>query len=173
MIYDKAALAKEIVRDEGDKLQWYRCTAGKRSIGKGRNLDDVGISDEESRALGITVASCIARGITQVQSDYLFANDIKRSEADLDRKLPWWRKLDDVRQRVLLNMCFNMGIGRAPDPARKITGKGLLGFFNTLRMIEQGNYAGAAAGMKASKWHDQVGARALRLEKMMATGKVG
>jgi len=169
--YDTARLSREIARDEGDKLRVYLCTAGKQSIGKGRNLDDVGITADETRLLGITVASCIARGITQAQSDALFANDIKRSERDLDAKLPWWRKLDGVRQRVLLNMCFNMGIGRAPNASHKITGAGLLGFYGTLPKIERGDWAGAVAGMKASKWHRQVGARAVRLEAMMLTGK--
>ncbi|WP_338862872.1 hypothetical protein [Mycetohabitans rhizoxinica] len=27
----------------------------------------------------------------------------------LDRHLPWWRSLDAVRQRVLINMAFNLG----------------------------------------------------------------
>ena len=171
MTYDMARLSAEIARDEGDKLRMYLCTAGKRSIGKGRNLDDVGITAEETRLLGITTASCIARGITQAQSDALFANDIKRSERDLDAKLPWWRTLNGVRQRVLLNMCFNMGIGRAPDAKRNITGAGLLGFYGTLPKIQRGDWPGAVAGMKASKWHDQVGARAVRLEAMMLTGK--
>lgn len=171
MTYDRAKLGREIARDEGDRLKVYRCTAGKLSIGKGRNLEDVGISAEETRVLGITKASVIASGITQAQSDYLFANDIRRSEADLDRKLPWWRSLDDVRQRVLLNMCFNMGIGRAPDKARGIVGKGLLSFANTLERIHSRDWPGAVAGMKASKWHGQVGDRAVRLERMMETGK--
>ncbi|MEG3160927.1 glycoside hydrolase family protein [Sphingomonas sp. LB2R24] len=171
MTYDMARLSAEIARDEGDKLRVYRCTEGKRSIGRGRNLDDVGISAEETRLLGITLTSCLTRGITQVQSDALFANDIKRSERDLDAKLPWWRTLNGVRQRVLLNMCFNMGIGRAPDAKRQITGAGLLGFYGTLPKLQRGDWAGAVAGMKASKWHDQVGARAIRLEAMMLTGK--
>lgn len=171
MDYDRAALSREIARDEGDKLKVYRCTAGKLSIGKGRNLDDVGISADETRVLGITKAGVIKNGITQAQSDYLFANDIKRSEADLDRSLPWWRGLDDVRQRVLLNMCFNMGIGRRPDAAKGIKGAGLLGFVNTLAKVQARDFAGATAGMKASAWHDQVGARAVRLEAMMLTGR--
>lgn len=169
MTYDGKALAGEIARDEGDKLRVYRCTAGKLSIGKGRNLDDVGISAEETRLLGITVASCIGKGITQSQSDALFANDVARSEKDLDRELPWWRTLDGVRQRVLLNMCFNMGIGRRPAKGRP--GKGLLSFVNTLAKIQRRDWPGAVAGMKASRWHDQVGNRAVRLEAMMLTGK--
>lgn len=169
MTYDRARLAREIARDEGDKLAVYRCSEGYRTIGKGRNLDQVGITAQETATLGITVASCIARGITQAQSDALFANDIARSEADLDRHLPWWRKLDPVRQRVMLNMCFNMGIGWPPSKTRK--GEGLRAFVNTLPRIQRGDWAGAVAGMRASLWHRQVGDRAVRLEAMMLTGK--
>ena len=164
MTYDRQKLRVELVRDEGEKLAVYRCTAGKRTIGVGRNLDDVGISAAETAKLGITVSSCVARGISQAQSRTLLDSDIDRCERDLDRALPWWRTLNPVRQRVLLNMCFNMGVGR-----RGVSG--LLSFTNTLAMIERGNFAGAAAGMKASKWHRQVGQRAVRLEAMMQTGK--
>ena len=157
--YDRERLAVELVRDEGERLKVYRCTAGKRTIGVGRNLDDVGISNLEAAQLGITTASAVARGITRPQSRALLANDIARCERDLDARLPWWRKLDPVRQRVLLNMCFNLGIS------------GLCGFHNTLRAIEAGRWQVAVAGMKASKWHRQVGVRAERLEAMMATGR--
>ena len=169
MTYDRARLAREIARDEGDKLAVYRCAEGFRTIGKGRNLDTVGISAAETAALGITVASCIARGITQAQSDALFGNDIARTEADLDRHLPWWRQLDPVRQRVMLNMCFNLGIGVPPTRTRK--GEGLRAFVNTLPRIQRGDWPSAVAGMRASLWHRQVGARAERLEAMMLTGK--
>ncbi|MDR6144946.1 lysozyme [Sphingomonas sp. SORGH_AS870] len=169
MSYDRIRLAHEIARDEGDKLTVYRCTEGYRTIGKGRNLDTVGISARETAVLGITVASCIARGISQAQSDALFVSDIERTEDDLDRYLPWWRKLDPVRQRVMLNMCFNLGIGFPPTRTRK--GRGLRAFVNTLPKIERGDWRGAVAGMRASLWHDQVGARAVRLEAMMLTGK--
>lgn len=164
MTYDRQKLTAELVRDEGERLRVYRCTAGKRTVGVGRNLDDVGISAAETAALGITVTSCVARGIDQAQSRALLVNDIIRCEWDLDRALPWWRTLNAVRQRVMLNMCFNMGVGR-----RGVSG--LLSFTNTLAMVERGNFAGAAAGMKASKWHRQVGQRAVRLETMMQTGK--
>jgi lysozyme len=158
MTYDRRALEEELVRDEGERLQVYRCTAGKQTIGIGRNLDGVGISASETATLGITKASAIAKGITRDQSRALFANDIARVERDLDAKLPWWRQLADARQRVLLNMCFNLGIN------------GLLGFRNTLAMIQGGRFEDAARGMAASLWHRQVGTRAIRLEAMMRTG---
>lgn len=133
-------LIKELIRDEGLRLKPYRCTAGKLTIGVGRNLDDVGISHGEA--------------------EILLRNDVARSEADLDRHLPWWRTLDPVRQRVMVNMAFNLGIA------------GLLGFKNTLRAVETGQYLTAAQGMLASKWASQVGPRATRLATMMRDGGV-
>ena len=64
----------------------------KLTIGVGRNLDDLGISEDES--------------------DYLLASDIDRTCDDLDAHLPWWRGLSEKRQRALANMAFNLGVSR-------------------------------------------------------------
>lgn len=164
MTYSMHKLVAELTRDEGLRLTTYRCTAAKLTIGIGRNLDDVGISGSEARLFGCdTPAQALAHvkrhGVTKRQAESLFANDIVGCERDLDRRLPWWRSLDDVRQRVLLNMCFNLGIN------------GLVGFRNTLRMVERREYEDAAANMMKSLWARQVGARAQRLSAMMRTGK--
>jgi lysozyme len=124
---------------EGKRKFPYKDTVGKLTIGVGRNLDDRGLSDDE-----------IA---------YLLANDIKMVKEDLDRALPWWRQMDAVRQRVLADMCFNLGISR------------LLLFRNTLKAMKEGDYELAASGMRNSLWYKQVGTRAVRLVKMMETGE--
>lgn len=134
-------LLDDLERDEGLRLKPYRDTVGKLTIGCGRNLDDVGISEAEARVL--------------------LANDVARVYLELDANLPWWREMTTTRQRVLANMCFNMGIG------------GLLTFANTLAAMHAGNYTGAAAKMLDSKWARQVGARAQRLAAMMAAGDTG
>ncbi|WP_313539776.1 glycoside hydrolase family protein [Sphingomonas sp.] len=170
MNYDRAALTAELIRDEDERLKVYRCTANKRTIGVGRNLDDVGISKAETAALGLTVASACKSGITRAQSRALLANDIDACERQLDAKLPWWRKLANVRQRALINMCFNMGIGWRPQPSEGNRGGGLLQFVNTLAKMERGDFVGAAAGMRGSLWARQVGARAERLALMMEKG---
>jgi len=85
-----ATLQKALVRDEGLRTRPYRCTAGKLTIGVGRNLDAVGITPAEAMAM--------------------LDNDIKTVATQLDAKLPWWRNLDEARQHVLANMAFNMGI---------------------------------------------------------------
>ena len=81
-----------LVLHEGLRLMPYKCTAGKLTIGVGRNLDDVGISQDEAM--------------------YLLERDIDRVEADLDRTWPWWREMTDARQQVLADMCFNLGLTR-------------------------------------------------------------
>ncbi len=72
--------------------------------------------------------------------------------------MPWWLSLDDVRQRIVSNMAFNMGVS------------GLLTFKNTLSAMRRGCYSVAAAGMKNSKWAVQVGDRAKRLYRGMESG---
>jgi lysozyme len=91
--------------------------------------------------------------------DYLLKNDIARFSAELDERLPWWRTLDEVRARVILNMAFNLGVD------------GLLKFRNTLAAVKAGEWDRAAVGMLASLWAKQVGARAKRLARMMRTGE--
>ena len=98
------------------------------------------------------------RGLTNGEIDYLLRNDIDAVIDDLDRRLPWWRTMSPNRRRVLANMCFNMGLGV------------LLTFKHTLANMERGNYTQAAAGMRASKWASQVGARAERLAVLMERG---
>lgn len=78
---------------------------------------------------------------------------------ELDRNLSWWKNLDEVRQRVLFDMCFNLGVTK------------LLAFKNTLEAIRTGRYDDAAAGMLNSLWAKQVKGRATRLANMMRTGK--
>lgn len=70
----------------------------------------------------------------------------------------WWDKIGDLRQDVLVNMAYNLGV------------HGLLAFHNTLTMVGAGNYAGAARGMLASAWARQVRNRATRLALQMETG---
>ena len=98
-------------------------------------------------------------GITDDDCDRMLAEDITRAEAALDRALPWWRGLGDVRQRMLLNMEFNLG-GR------------LLGFRHALAAMHAADWTTAAAEMRNSLWALQVGARAARLSRAMETGEM-
>ncbi len=100
-----------------------------------------------------------ARDFSDDEIDLMLANDIAIVEAQLDRDIPWWRAMSDARQNVLANMTFNLGIN------------GLLGFKNTLNLMEARRYDAAAQGMLSSLWARQVGDRANRLAAMMRKGE--
>lgn len=83
-------LKVELTVDEGKKSKAYLDTKGKVTVGIGRNLTDVGLSDEEI--------------------DLLWENDVKKVCLALDKTYPWWRNKSQNVQHVLFNLCFNMGI---------------------------------------------------------------
>ncbi len=132
-------LEQELTRDEGKKNVMYKDSLGKNTVGIGRLMDGKPVSD--------AVISL------------MFSEDITESEAFLNRNIPWWTNLSPIRQRVLLNMAFNLG------------GK-LLQFKNTLFAIQAEQFDTAAKEMLDSLWAKQVGKRAKRLAYMMQYDKV-
>ena len=87
---DKQRVAKQLINDEGLRLKPYRCTAGKLTIGVGRNLED--------------------RGITESEALVLLGNDIDDFWLKLTQALPWLVGAPGPVQEALLNMAFNLGI---------------------------------------------------------------
>jgi lysozyme len=85
------SLIEQLKRHEGLKLKPYKCTADKLTIGVGRNLEDVGISEEEA--------------------EMLLQNDIQRATVQIKAEFPWTEQLDEVRFSALINFTFNVGIG--------------------------------------------------------------
>ena len=139
MKYDITALEDQLIDHEGLELKPYRCTAEKLTIGVGRNIEDRGITEDEAR--------------------YLLKNDIKIVEDELLEKKPVVAGLDSVRQRVLVDMGFNLGIPT------------LLKFQNMWNAIEEEDFQTAADEAMDSRWAKQVGRRAERLCQAMATGE--
>lgn len=84
-------LVQQLKRHEGLRLKPYLCTANKTSIGVGRNLDDIGISEKEA--------------------EMLLLNDIEEAKRQLEAHFPWTIDLDEVRLAALINFTFNVGIG--------------------------------------------------------------
>lgn len=85
------ALISSVKRHEGLRLKMYKCTAGKNTIGYGRNLDDVGISADEA--------------------ELMLKHDLENAEMDAKR-FPVFEKLNQVRKDVLIEMVFNLGYSR-------------------------------------------------------------
>ena len=132
-------LIETLKRHEGVKDTLYKCTADKWTIGVGRNLEDVGLSEDEI--------------------DYLLQNDIERTKNLIERYMPWYSDLDEVRQEALINFVFNVGIGTA------------MKFKNAMAALEAHDYDTAAVEMMDSNWAKQVGNRAIEVTEMIRTGE--
>jgi lysozyme len=139
MEYDVENLIEQLIDHEGLKLEPYECTAGKLTIGVGRNLEDRGISVDEAH--------------------YLLKNDIEIVERELLEAQPLVSMLDAVRQRVLVDMGFNLG-----TPT-------LMKFQKMWDAVEDEDWVEAAEQMLDSRWARQVGRRAERLAEAMRTGE--
>ena len=84
-------LREDLIAEEGIRLKPYLCPAGKTTIGVGRNLDDVGITQDEAMEM--------------------LDNDIDRVKAQLAKALPWLETKSPDVQRAIANMTFQMGLG--------------------------------------------------------------
>lgn len=85
-----ALLYRELRRDEGDSLVLYRCKSGKQTIGVGRNVEDRGVSKEES--------------------DFMLRNDVDIVLHEIKRVLPQFDAYTEIRKRALANMFFALGM---------------------------------------------------------------
>ena len=84
-------LRKDLIAEEGLRLKPYLCPAGKLTLGVGRNLDDVGITEDEAMMM--------------------LDNDIERVKGQLAKALPWLETKPQGVQRAIANMTFQMGLG--------------------------------------------------------------
>ena len=160
----REALTRQLRIDEGNVLHVYQCSKNRTTIGNGRNLQDKGLSKQECDFLKLgtydknaVIAKLEVRGITQSECDYLLSNDIDEFSAELYNRIIWFKKLPKTAQNVLINMCLNLGFNR------------LSGFKKTLALIEKGSYKLASIEMLNSNWAIQVGDRAKRLSKILAS----
>src|ERR1700722_9351807 len=80
----------QLKRDEGLRLKPYRDTAGKLTIGWGRNLTD--------------------DGLTEAEASLLLEDDLEAAVLAVHHAFPWSVTLDDVRLGVLVQLEVNIGV---------------------------------------------------------------
>jgi lysozyme len=132
-----------IKRHEGYRQYPYKCTAGALTCAYGRNLDAVGISEDEA--------------------EVLLNNDIVRAEEDLTKVFDsdFLYESGDLsynRYSVLVNMMFNLGLTR------------FKGFKKMIQAVKDQDFDEAAREMLDSRWAKQVKQRAYELALMMEAG---
>ena len=134
-------LREMLKRHEGVKAMAYKCTAGKITVGVGRNIDSdggLGLSDDEI--------------------DYLLDNDIIRCIKEL-QIFPWFSQLAEARQHALIDLCFNIGLPR------------LMLFQKANAAMAKGDFETAADEYFDSRWAKQVGNRAIEVCEMIRSGE--
>ena len=131
---------------------------GIDTIGIGRNVKDRGFSEIELYMIGKTVEEIYLAGITEEDAYFLLRADIDIVARELLNVKPVTGDVDSIRQLVLMDMAFNMGVPR------------LCKFINMWAALEQHDYNKAADEMLDSKWAKQVKSRATNLAHSMQYG---
>ena len=146
---DRNRLIEELIMDEGYKTETYEDHLGFLTLGVGHLV--LSADPEIKQPVGTPVA--------EERIKECLNNDIDTVCEELDRNMSWWRGLDGVRQRVLANMCFNLGYPR------------LSKFVKFIDAMQKGDWKKASEEMMDSKWATQVGRRAIRLQQMVIHGE--
>jgi lysozyme len=141
MNIDRSKLAADLKRDEGVVPYGYYDSLGYLTIGVGRLID---------RRKG--------GRLSPEEIDLLLSNDLEQRILELHAAAPWVATLDEVRQRALVNMAFQLGVA------------GFLGFETTLGFIREKKFNAAAVQMLKSRWARQTPERALRIAQMVDLG---
>lgn len=133
-----STLLFQIKKHEGLRLKPYEDTRGFLTIGYGRNLE--------------------GKGVTPLEAELMLLNDITEITADLDSFIPWWRNLNEISQRVLIDMGM-MGVRK------------LLKFEQMLGYMRAGRYEMAASELMNSKYYKQTRVRGENLYNMLRVSK--
>lgn len=158
---NKGRMLQQLELHEGFRAEPYADTEGNATVGIGYNVTARGYEQLEEiigRKLGA------APVVTLDEARRACLADIARVERATRVRFPEYAKLDEVRQRVVIDLAFNIGY-RALD------------FVKCIAAIKQRNWSYAARELYRSKWALQVGDgeggrrdRCDRLAQMLLTG---
>ena len=140
---------QEIKRHEGELLEVYVDSLGYKTLGVGHLIQPQ--DPEHGWEVGTP--------ITQEVSDIYFEDDFNKHLAEAihvcEKNNVDFENLPDAIQRVLVNMCFNLGGSRL--------GK----FKNMLYACATAQWQEMANQMEDSKWFRQVGRRSKELKELV------
>jgi lysozyme len=147
-------LIEQLKQHEGYRKHCYKDSKGIDTIGYGYNL-----SSNIASFSSIELAYFYRTGMSKTEALRVLKLCVNKVMEELESKLEWFPSLTKARQDVLINMCFNLGIVR------------LLKFNKMLKFLENEDWQGAAGEMLESKWHSDVGQRAITLSAQMMRGE--
>lgn len=140
---DMKRMKEQLLLHEGLRLEAYLDTEDYWTVGVGFNLSARGI-EELSRIIGREVPGPIEKvRITKDEAMRALEHDILEVQARCRRRLQLFDSLSEVRQRVVVDMAFNMG-SRA------------LQFKNAIEAAKRRDWSRVARELYKSKWANQV-----------------
>ena len=142
-------LKEQIKYEEGLALKVYLCPAGKRTIGYGHNLD----------AKPYLEGNRIPEEITAEVAEVLLEHDIDECYELLTKSWTGFLLLEGARRDALVNMAFQMGIGK------------LSGFQRMHDALLRCDWNRAYKEAMDSTWAVQSNARAKRVANQFMTGE--
>jgi len=145
---DLGAVAKQLIADEGFRAVVYDDATGH----------PLGILPSGGRATVGYGFELSVDGLTVAESLLILHSRIQARSKELEMRFPWFKELDSVRQGVLTQMAFNMGLPR------------LLKFVKMFAALQAKNYELAAAEILDSDAARQLPSRYLRLSNSMRMG---
>ena len=179
------AFIRQLKQFEGFRSRPYLCPAKHASIGYGLNLEAHPryIPAEELRRMAAggllkgeeLVKALRTRGLmwSENTAEIVLLNEVKALSDELTLRCPVYRDVaargQCERAEALLDMAYNMGVGRPPEKGRK--GCGLLSFTVFLERMQQSDYVRASEGLARSLWARQTGRRARILMEQIRTGR--
>jgi GH24 family phage-related lysozyme (muramidase) len=135
---DRKRIEELLTADEGKRLNAYKDSLGKPTIGIGHLIvpaDYIPIDAE----------------INDERCDSLFQADLDKAIAGAQRLLPQFSSLPEPVQEAIVNMVFNLGE------------TGLSKFPRFLNAIRSRDWKAAVMQLDDTPWHRQVGPRADRI----------
>ena len=148
---------------EGYRKKFYLCSAGKKTIGYGRNVDDFPITADEYRLLfpNLTISQAVIEinknGISELQAEKLLSAQVQGLIMLVIRTLPWYNNLSEPRQIVIIDMIYNLGL------------PGFRKFEKLINSIKAGDYEKAGHEIENSRYYKQTGNRAKSNADIMCT----
>ncbi len=119
---------------------------GRQIVGIGHVLDASPLPDE-------------MYPMTEDRAMQLLRSKVETLKATLQARFSWFQMMDEVRQRVVVDMVFHLGV-----PTFRT-------FTTLIRALESGNYGEAADEIRCTIWAHLVGVRAVRLASWMRVGR--
>lgn len=148
----------QLFLEEGFRSHPYEDTLENLTVGVGYNLSARGV-DDINRLCGTAFTDIHSVVLTEAQARTVLQADIKRCEAAITEYWSVFSQLTEVRQRVIVDLVFNMGFA-----ART--------FVRAKAAAEKGDWSQFVRELYNSKWATQVGYnRAHRLGTMALTNQ--